>query len=157
MKFAGKIATVLLLLVYMTAFVGFRLHECALDHTVEVLPLLAGESCEEVHHHDCGDEARCGHHHHHCAEDHHQESTAADPQFSEADCCSNSLHCLSDAQLLRGVSDVSVAVKCLPAAPVAAIVCEAPSAPVVFAGASAPAMRSLKGRTMLALYSVRRV
>ena len=157
MKFAGKFATALLLLVYVAAFVGFRLHECSLDHTVEVLPLLAGETCEEVHHHLCGDEDHCGHHHHHCAEDHHEASDAAGLQISEADCCSNSMHCLSDAQLLPDDGSDFAGVKCLQAAPEVSIALETPAAEVVFAIASAAAARPLTGRTVLALYSVRRV
>ena len=157
MRYAGKIATALLLIVYVVAFVGFRLHECSLDHSVEVLPLLAGETCEEVHHHLCGDEAHCGHHHHHCAEDHHDDAEAAGQQIGEADCCSNSTHCLSDAQLVPGDGSDSAGVKCLPAAIEAATVSEAPALRVVFAGASVASLRSIQGRTMLALYSVRRV
>ncbi len=116
MKFIGKTATALLLMVYIAAFVGFRLHECAVDHTVEILGVLAGDACEEVHHHHCHDEAHCGHHHHHC-----QEDTAAVPedgvvQIGEAGCCANYLYSISDAQIASGGADDFPSAKCLPAA-----------------------------------------
>ena len=156
MKFAGKTATALLLVVYITAFAGFRLHECAVDHTVEILSVLEGDACEDVHHHHCHDEARCGHRHHHCEEDH----TAGEEggvQIGEADCCSNSLHVLSEAQIVSDDGDESSAAKCLvqASAPVCVSAVQHDSAgptPVL-----SGAFRALPGRTALVLYSVRRV
>lgn len=156
MRIAGKIATALLLVVYVAAFAGFRLHECSVDHTVEVL-LLAGDTCEEVHHHNCDDASHCSHHHHHCAEEHEAQDAATDGlQLSEVDCCANSLHCLTDAQLASDGDDLT-SVRYLALAPVP--VC--PAAVEPFAAVSAPAPGSpkvpLPGRIVLALYSVRRV
>ena len=158
MRLPGKISTALLLLVYVAAFAGFRLHECSVDHSVEVL-VLAGDRCEDVHHHDCGDQEHCGHRHHHCAEDHEaQESAAAGAQLTEADCCSNSLHCVSDAQIASDGGSDSMAQKCLqPAMTEVPAWCYA--TPCGEASAPAYCQESLctTGRTALALYSVRRV
>ena len=157
MKLSGKIATALLLMVYVVAFVGFRLHECSLDHSVEVL-LLADDSCKEVHHHNCSDDDHCGHHHHHCAEDH-QGGAPEDGAVavSEADCCENSVHCLSDAQLVPDDGGDDLALKCLPAAVFAATACDAQPAGPLFADVNSAAPRLMQGRTVLVLYSVRRV
>ena len=158
MKVFGKIATALLLLVYVTAFAGFRLHECSVDRTVEVLPLLAGDTCEEVHHHHCSDAAHCGHHHHHCAEDHEaQDADATGLQLSEADCCANSVHYLSDAQINSDTNDDDVAQKCLTAS-FATVVCDTNVSMIEgFEPAFCQARCPVAGRNALVLYSVRRV
>lgn len=158
MKIAGRIAAALLLMAYIVAFVGFRLHECAVDRTVELLPLLAGESCEDVHHHHCSDAAHCGHHHHHCAEDHQgHDADTAPVQISEADCCTNSLHCISDAQIVSDSGNDIYGAKCLPMVQMSVM----PAGPLPVAANRAPAfcgaVSPLTGRTALALYSVRRV
>ena len=151
---AGKICTALLLSVYLVALCGFRLHECAMDHTAEVLTLLAGDSCAQVHHHHCEDESHCGHHHHHCSEDHNAPEHSTAPQISEAACCSNTLHILTDVQLGSEVDDdtISFQVSQLASCPIPVAV-KVPD-PASFAIASTPVSRALRGRTMLALYSV---
>jgi len=157
MKFAGKISTALLLMVYIAAFAGFRLHECSVDHTVQILSVMADDACREVHHHHCSDGAHCGCHHHHCSEDHTAAPEADGVQIAEADCCANSLHCLTDAQLSSDGSDETVAVKSLPAAPAPLMVCAAEPTGRGSASASFCAGHALRGRAVLALYSVRRV
>ena len=156
MKFAGKTATALLLVVYIMAFAGFRLHECTVDHTVEILSVLEGDACEDVHHHHCHDEARCGHRHHHCEEDH-TAGEGGGVQIGEADCCSNSLYVLSEAQIVSDDGDEASAAKCFDQA--SAPVCVSAVQPA--AACAAPVIlgtsRALPGRTALVLYSVRRV
>ncbi|MBP5506000.1 MAG: hypothetical protein J6X89_07865 [Bacteroidales bacterium] len=156
MKLTGKISVALLLVVYIAAFMGFRLHECAVDHTVEVLGVLANDVCEQVHHHHCEDEAHCTHHHHHCIEEHESTSGEHGMQISEADCCSNSLHWLSEAQLVPGGGD-DIAVKCAPAPLMQAALCEAQPVVTYVQPDYCIAGRAAAGRTALALYSVRRV
>lgn len=157
MRLFGKIATVLLLMVYIAAFVGFRLHECAVDHTVEILGVLAGDACEEVHHHHCHDEAHCGHHHHHCHKDSVDIPEDGGAQIAEACCCVNSLYFISDAQIASDGGDDFAAAKCLPVAfaPVAVYAAHQPGCG--FTPASYGDCRVLEGCTALALYSVRRV
>lgn len=159
MRFFGKLATALLLLVYLGAFVGFRLHECSVDQTVEVLSLLAGESCEQVHHHHCSDGDNCGHHHHHCAEEHDaQRHSGAGLQICEADCCANSVYCLSDSQIASEGGGDHAAVKCMPA--VEAVVtacCATPHLGEGFKQSYCVAHCPVSGSGVLALYSVRRV
>ena len=151
---AGKLATALLLVVYVAAFMGFRLHECSVDHTVEVLSVLAGDHCEDVHHHHCSDQAHCGHHHHHCVEDHlAMEDTDGTLQISEADCCANSLFAISDAQIAQDDNDD---IQC-PVAMVSVFLCS----PQPLAAFDSDITLSLspfhEGRAKLALYSVIRV
>lgn len=157
MKLAGKISTALLLMVYIAAFAGFRLHECSVDHTVQILSVMADDACQEVHHHHCSDEGHCGHHHHHCPEEHTAAPEAGGVQISEADCCANSLYVLSDAQLASDGADDEAAVKSLPAAPVPLMVCAAEPSGCGSASTFFCAVHPLPGRTALALYSVRRV
>lgn len=150
---AGKILAALLLVAYVWTSFGFRLHECSLDHSVEVLSLLAGDTCEQVHHHHCSDAAHCGHHHHHCSEDHDFQQPTAGVQISEADCCTNSLHILSDEQIVTddgGVAE-SVVFAAFVLAPGHIVV-----APVqgVSPATFAPCFLAQTGRSMLALYSV---
>ena len=150
---AGKILAALLLVAYVWASFGFRLHECSLDHSVEVLSLLAGDTCEQVHHHHCSDEAHCGHHHHHCIEDHDAQQPSSGVQISEADCCTNSLHILSDEQMVVDDGDVafSVVLAALVLSPgyfAATPVQGVPSA------SFAPRVLAQPSRFMLALYSV---
>jgi hypothetical protein len=152
---AGKILAALLLVAYVWALFGFRLHECSLDHSVEVLSLLAGDTCEEVHHHHCTDAAHCGHHHHHCSEDHDARQPSAGVQISEADCCTNSLHILSDEQIVTDDDGVagSVASAAFVLAP--GYIAAAP-VQCVSRVSYAPCALAGNGRTMLALYSVMR-
>ena len=158
MKVFGKISAAIVLMVYVAAFVGFRLHECSVDHTVKVL-LLAGDSCEEVHHHHCTDAASCGHHHHHCAEEHeNQDAPESGLQLSETDCCANSLHCLSEAQLASdGSTDEfgqrDLALSSLVIAECCPSVVSGECSTISFCEARCP----LPGHAVLALYSVRRV
>ena len=150
---AGKILAALLLVAYVWASFGFRLHECSLDHSVEVLSLLAGDTCEQVHHHHCSDEAHCGHHHHHCIEDHDAQQPSSGVQISEADCCTNSLHILSDEQIITddgGVSDSVVLPALVQASGYVAATPVQGVSPVSFV----PCALALPGRFMLALYSV---
>ena len=157
MKLLGKTATALLLMVYIAAFVGFRLHECTVDHTVEILSVLADDDCEEVHHHHCHDEAHCGHHHHHC----HQEDADAHEdgsvQIGQACCCANSLYFISDAQITSDGGDDFACSKCLPVAFAPVAVDAAHLSDCGFIRISYDDCRILKGCTALALYSVRRV
>lgn len=157
MKLFGKTATALLLMVYIAAFVGFRLHECVVDHTVEVLSVLADDACEEVHHHHCHDEARCGHHHHHCQHDSIDTPDDGGQQISEACCCVNSLYFISDAQLAPDGGDDFAPAKCLPvaSAPVPTFIAHLPGSGL--GTSSLEPCRFLKRGVMLALYSVRRV
>ena len=157
MRLFGKIATVLLLMVYIAAFVGFRLHECAVDHTVEVLSVLADDACEEVHHHHCHDEARCGHHHHHCHKDSVDIPEDGGAQIAEACCCVNSLYFISDAQLVPDGGVDFAPAKCLPAAyaPVPSFISHLPGSSL--STSYLGPCRSLKEGAVLALYSVRRV
>ena len=157
MRFLGKTATALLLMVYIAAFVGFRLHECTVDHTVEILGVLADDACEEVHHHHCQDEANCGHHHHHC---HHEGAVPIEDgsvQISEACCCANSLYVISDAQITTDGGDDFAPAKCLPVAFAPAAAYVAVMSGCGFTHTHSDACRILKGCTALVLYSVRRV
>ena len=156
MRLAGKISTALLLMVYIAAFMGFRLHECSVDHTVQILSVMADDACQEVHHHHCSDAAHCGHHHHHCPEEHTAATEAAGVQIAEADCCANSLHCLTDAQLASDGDD-EVAARYLPEATIP--VCLNAGEPAAALSASAFCVRgcAANGRSVLALYSVIRV
>ena len=78
-------------------------------------------------------------------------------QIGEAYCCSNSLHVLSEAQIVSDDGDESSAAKCLvqASAPVcvSAVQHDSAGATPVLSGA----FRALPGRTALVLYSVRRV
>ena len=150
---AGKILAALLLVAYVGASFGFRLHECSLDHTVEVLSLFAGDSCEQVHHHHCSDAAHCGHHHHHCSEDHAAHQPAAGVQIAEADCCTNSLHILSDEQIVTDDGGVINCVVFAALVPVPGFMA-ATAVQGVSQAAFAPVAPAHNGRTMLALYSV---
>ena len=159
MRLFGKYAAALVLLVYVAAFAGFRLHECFVDQTVEVLPLLAGDKCEEVHHHHCTDKRHCAQHHHHCAEEHTAGQTPDDGlQLSQADCCTNLLYCLSDVQIASDASDCDVVLRSLPGAPAASVDMDLSAQPAVsFVISYREAPRPAAGRIVLALYSVRRV
>ena len=143
-------------MVYIAAFAGFRLHECSVDHTVQILSVMADDACREVHHHHCSDEAHCGHHHHHCSEEHTAAPDAGGLQIAETDCCANSLYVLSDAQIVSDGGD-DAAVRSLQEAPAPVQLLSELSAGCGFAPASFCAVRPLPGRTALALYSVRRV
>lgn len=157
MRLFGKTATALLLMVYIVAFVGFRLHECTVDHTVEILSVLADDACEEVHHHHCHDEAHCGHHHHHCEEDYATATEDGSVHIGQACCCANSLYCISDAQITSDGGDDFVSSKCLPVAFATVAVYAAHLPGSGFVPASYGDWRALKGCTALVLYSVRRV
>lgn len=150
---AGKILAALLLVAYVWASFGFRLHECSLDHSVEVLSPLAGNTCQQVHHHQCSDAAHCGHHHHHCSEDHDCQQPAAGVQISEADCCTNSLHTLSDEQIVTDDGGVAGSVVFAAFVLSPGYVAATPS-PGVSQTSSASCALVLPGRSMLALYSV---
>ena len=151
-KFASNISVALLLVVYLAAFAGFKIHECTDDHTVELLSVLADDTCEQVHHHHCADEEHCGHHHHHS---HHPLSEEPEGlQIAESDCCHNSVHALFSEQitsvddLQQGLFTASHSIE-LP-------VFQAPA--VAFGSAQAVSAAALRpsGRTMLVLYSVAR-
>ena len=150
---AGKILAALLLVAYVWASFGFRLHECSLDHSVEVLSLLAGDTCEQVHHHHCSDAAHCGHHHHHCSEDHAFQQPSSGVQISEADCCTNSLHILSDEQIVTDDGGAADSVVFAALVPVPGYVAATPVQGVSTAS-FAPCVPAQSGRSMLALYSV---
>ena len=150
---AGKILAALLLVAYLWASFGFRLHECSMDHSVEVLSLLADDTCEQVHHHHCSDAAHCGHHHHHCSEDHDLKQPSAGVQISEADCCTNSLHILSDEQIVIDDGGVAFSVVLAAFVRVPGYVVATPVQGVSSASFS-PCALALPGRSMLALYSV---
>jgi len=144
-------------MVYIAAFAGFRLHECSVDHTVQILSVMADDACQEVHHHHCSDEGHCGHHHHHCPEEHTAAPEAGGVQISEACCCANSLYFISDAQITSDGGNDFAAAKCLPVAfvPVAGYATQLSGSG--FTPVSYSDCRVLKGCTALALYSVRRV
>lgn len=151
-KFASNISVALLLVVYLAAFAGFKIHECTDDHTVELLSVLADDTCEQVHHHHCVDEEHCGHHHHHS---HHPLSEEPEGlQIAESDCCHNSVHALFSEQitsvddLLQGLFTASHSVE----QPVFQ------ASAVAFGRAQAVSAAALRpsGRTMLVLYSVAR-
>ncbi len=157
MKTAGKIASILLLMVYIAASVGFRLHECTVDHTVEVLGVLEGEACEEVHHHICPPGDCCGHHHHHCEEDRPAAGQEGGVQIEEAGCCTNSLHVLSDARIASDGGDDLGGAKCFGAVFVSVPVSLSAKGGCGSACCICGTGGVLPGRTVLALYSVRRV
>ena len=157
MRLAGKISTALLLMVYIAAFAGFRLHECSVDHTVQILSVMADDACQEVHHHHCSDEGHCGHHHHHCPEEHAAAPEAGGVQIAEADCCANSLHVLTDAQLASDGDVDEVAVKGLQEATAPIYANAAEPASTLFASAFCTPVSTVPGRIVLVLYSVRRV
>ena len=151
-KFASNISVALLLVVYLAAFAGFKIHECTDDHTVELLSVLADDTCEQVHHHHCADEEHCGHHHHHS---HHPLSEEPEGlQIAESDCCHNSVHALFSEQITdgddmqQGLFTASHSVE--------QPVFQAPA--VAFGRAQAVSAAALRpsGRTMLVLYSVAR-
>ena len=150
---AGKILAALLLVAYVWASFGFRLHECSLDHSVEVLSPLAGDTCEQVHHHHCSDAAHCGHHHHHCIEDHDAQQPSAGVQISEADCCTNSLHILSDEQIVTDDGGVAFSVVLAAFVPVPGYFAATPVQGMSLVS-FAPCALALPGRSMLTLYSV---
>ena len=151
-KFAGNISVALLLVVYLAAFAGFKIHECTCDHTVELLSMLADDDCEQVHHHHCEDPEHCEHHHHHS---HHSEAEEPEGlQISESDCCHNSVHILSSEQITDSddAQDGFCAAAFSLSQPVYSDFCESFGQVVI----NTTAVFRPSGRTMLALYSVAR-
>lgn len=142
-KFAGNISVALLLVVYLAAFAGFKIHECTCDHSVELLSVLADDDCEQIHH---------DHHHHHS---HHSEAEEPEGlQISESDCCHNSVHILFSEQITDGddARDGICAASQGIWQPAYKAVC------VAFGRVALNHIASARpsGRTMLALYSVAR-
>jgi len=94
-KFASKLLTMFMLVVYTLAFMGFTIHECHSNHTAGLVSVLVDGSCNEQHR-DSGQHP----------EDHHCHTSGHDllnhiqgPLISTGECCNNVLHVLSGEQL----------------------------------------------------------
>lgn len=64
--FARNIFSVLLIILYVIGFVGFGVHECRTEETINVLLMMGDVSCESIHdhshdHNGCSD-SRCDSH-----------------------------------------------------------------------------------------------
>lgn len=81
-----------LLLFYLLAASGFGIHECRTRGTVDVLPVIYGTGCDNIHKdHDGGSECTGGC----CSSSNRTEAESSDRSHTD-DCCSTEVHKLGN-------------------------------------------------------------